>query len=170
MPKKKKREQKKDEQGRLLRADGELDRRPDIARAVGMFGGRPEIWNSPDDLLQAVNEVFEECKRRKVPFTITRLAAELRVHRDTLYDYAKNKGDKRFSDILRIARLHSEASMEEGMLTSGKPIGYIFALKNHFGWRDDRHVHNTHDVNINTILTQIQQDDDAIDGELLENE
>jgi hypothetical protein len=50
-------------------------------------------------------------------------------------DPAGPDGEK--SEVLQMARLRIEANLEERMLCGqGFGQGHIFALKNHYGWRD----------------------------------
>lgn len=109
--------------------------------------GRPPLFNTPDELADAINEYFNKgVKLRKVVLgppnnrytdelpvpTITGLVIYLGFEsRQSFYDY-EDKPD--FSYTIKRARLFIENEYEE-QLQVGNVTGAIFALKN-FGWRD----------------------------------
>lgn len=118
------------------------------------LGGRPPIYNTPEELESICNEYFKKAegeyeeitkidddgKKYKeriysVPeekITITGLALYLGFcSRSTLYEYEKKEG---FSYIIKKAMLRVENGYETN-LHNGQPTGSIFALKN-MGWKD----------------------------------
>lgn len=124
-----------------------------------MPAGRPRVFETEDDLHDAVEGYFEyikgdfhyetdpddESKDVKVTDryaetpTLTGLALHLGFEsRQSIYDYEKN-GE--FSYTIKRARLRIEAFYEQALL-SRAAVGAIFALKN-FGWSDRQQVDHT---------------------------
>ena len=94
-----------------------------------MAGGRPPIYETPEQLQTAVDIYFSTVEG---PITVTGLALSLGFcDRQSLYDYEKND---QFSCIIKTARLKVENSYEKN-LSASNPTGSIFALKN-MGWKD----------------------------------
>ena len=128
--------------------------------------GPKYIFETPQELENAVNEYTEYCKEEEKIFTVTGLAAHLGVDRKTIYNYNKRQG---FSTALKHAILKAEATLEQHLLKGKNQVGAMFALKNHFGWKDKKQV----DVNKNETITHVMSelesgDDDVIDGEIEE--
>lgn len=93
--------------------------------AIGNKGGRPPIYNSPEELATEIHNYFEQDSKA----TITGLALFLGFEsRSSLDDYSKRSDE--FSFIIKRAKLAVENSYEQ----SGQAFD-IFALKN-MGWRD----------------------------------
>lgn len=93
--------------------------------AIGNKGGRPPIYNSPEELATEIHNYFEQGSKA----TITGLALFLGFEsRSSLDDYSKRSDE--FSFIIKRAKLAVENSYEQ----SGQAFD-IFALKN-MGWRD----------------------------------
>lgn len=135
--------------------------------AVGNNGGRPPLYETPQDLLLACDEYFEYIKGEKgteeidnaktgkketneywVRYpeyaTITGLTLFLGFsHRQSLDDYEKKQ---EFSDIIKRARTRVEHEYEK-KLHDDKNTGAIFALKN-MGWKDKTEVENSGEVGI----------------------
>lgn len=99
--------------------------------------GRPQKWESPEQLEKLAIAYFEDCFTYKRPITITGLAIALGTTRTTLIDYEDETGhrSKEFSNIVKILKHYCEHYAEETMFTARNPAGAIFALKN-YGWRD----------------------------------
>lgn len=118
--------------------------------AIGNKGGRPGLFNSPEELQSKVNEYFNGgANKRKIAigltaveipyYTICGLAYYLGFSsRQSLLDYEKKE---EYSDIIKKARLRIEMAYEECLMDKS-PAGAIFALKN-MGWSDRSEVdHN----------------------------
>lgn len=124
-----------------------------------MPNGRPPKYSDPSLFQKKINEYFENCDKRteKVvtkdgaefnvpspePYTIAGLALFLGFEdRGSFYDYCyKNKFSSediraKFSYALKKARLKVEQDLLKRCVESGKPVGCIFILKNHFDYRD----------------------------------
>jgi hypothetical protein len=96
--------------------------------ALGNKGGRPPMYDSPEELATQVNSYFGYCKKSDIKATITGLALYLGFcSRQSLEDYVEKE---EFTYIIKRAKLAVENSYE----LSGQTID-IFALKN-MGWKD----------------------------------
>lgn len=103
-------------------------------------GGRPPIFETPEEMQTAVDTFFETRKKEEKPCTIMGLALALGMCRDTLHEYSKNG---KFSDIVKNARNLIVDNVED-MLFSGKPAaGPIFWLKNNAGYVDKQEIAHT---------------------------
>ncbi len=118
------------------------------------LGGRPPMYETPEELQAAIKMYFEEGVKIKtvvigkpptnyevqipVP-TITGLCYYLGFEsRQSFYAYEKKEG---FSYTIKKARLLIEKEYEE-MLAIGNTTGAIFALKN-FGWIDKQEIEHS---------------------------
>lgn len=118
------------------------------------LGGRPPIYDTPEELQEKIDLYFREGVKQKtvvigkapnnyevqipVP-TITGLCIFLGFEsRQSFYDYEKREG---FSYTIKKARLFIENEYEE-MLAVGNTTGAIFALKN-FGWVDKQEIEHS---------------------------
>jgi len=124
--------------------------------------GRPLKFKSVKELQTAIDAYFKKCDGRIVevfdknsgsvvklnnpePYTVSGLAMALDCDRVTLLNYEKK--DKEFFSTIKRAKSKIEYCVERGSLESGKPVGYIFNLKNNFKqWKDKTES----DVNMNS--------------------
>lgn len=96
------------------------------------MAGRPQFYESPDLMQQAIDLYLKTCEAQTKKPTITRLALALGFEsRQSFYDYEEKP---EFSYIIKRARLEVEAGYEDG-LRENNCTGSIFALKN-MGWKD----------------------------------
>lgn len=115
--------------------------------AEGNEGGRPAMFNSPEELQAKIDSYFDGGANKRtiivglgtmeIPcYTICGLAYYLGfVSRQSFYDYEKNEV---FTDIIKKARLRIEMAYEERLSDTGC-TGAIFALKN-MEWKDKSEV------------------------------
>jgi hypothetical protein len=113
------------------------------------LGGRPPLYNTPEELEAKIAEYFESVKPKTVdnpdgtvttffgePVTISGLAFYLGFEsRQSFYDQDKREG---FSYLIKKYRLKVESEYEKS-LQSKNPAGSIFALKN-MGWKDTQEI------------------------------
>ena len=121
------------------------------------LGGRPPIYDTPESLLDTINDYFNNGVKVKtviigkapnqqtveieVP-TITGLCLYAGFEsRQSFYDYEKRDG---FSYIIKRARLFIEKEYEEN-LSIGNTTGAIFALKN-MGWFDKQELQHSGEI------------------------
>jgi hypothetical protein len=101
----------------------------------GNLGGRPPMFDNPEQLEKRCVEYFEFCDKEKGKATITGLTLFLGfADRCSLIEYSKKDG---FTHIIKRAKTMIENSYEE----HGQTID-IFALKN-MGWKDKQEIEQT---------------------------
>lgn len=111
-------------------------------------GGRPLIFNSKEELEEAINAYYAECEEKEKPLSISGLADALGVCRKTLTNYA-NRDE--FLPTIKKAKAKVERDSEERLIGGkGNATGIIFSLKNNFGWEDTSKVDNT--INLKNAL------------------
>ena len=102
-------------------------------------GGRPRLYESPEDFDAKVLEYHQYCKTEQEPVTWTGLALFLGFSsRQSIDEYAKYDG---FSDSVKKAKTLVEWEYEKRLI-QGHPAGPIFALKN-MGWSDKQEIDHT---------------------------
>lgn len=113
--------------------------------ALGNTGGRPPIFNNPQELIDSCKKYFDDCDKDNEKATVTGLTLALGFSsRSSLDDY-EDKGDE-FSYIIKRAKLVVENSYE----LNGQTID-IFALKN-MGWKDKTEIEQTGNQNLKVII------------------
>ena len=99
-------------------------------------GGRPRIWDDPDELYAAIVEYFDGDES---PKTVSGLALHLGfASRQSLHDYAKNE---KFSYVAKRALLMCEREYEKRCHEPGA-AGAMFVLSN-LGWDNKYRVEQT---------------------------
>ena len=121
-------------------------------------GGRPRIYNSPEDMQEKINEYFSKCESEDRPKTMQGLANALGMTRQSLVNY----GDRNeFFDTIKNARDTVTSEIEEKLLKSGQPtVGCIFWLKNNAGWVDKQEIDVNSQVSL-SVNDDIQHPDDS---------
>jgi len=89
-------------------------------------------YKTAEELRQAVNLYFDECDDNQSPYTISGLCLHIGFTRDAFF---RHTYDTELGDVVNQARLLIEQQHELRLLTTKKPTGTIFALKN-LGWSD----------------------------------
>ena len=97
------------------------------------LGGRPRVWDHPEEMAKAAERYFADCEERDRIPTIAGLAFHLGfASRQSLYDYAK---DERFSDTVSRVRLLIEADRSERLVSKDKYTpGLPMDLASNHGW------------------------------------
>lgn len=96
------------------------------------LGGRPRLYNSPEEFSAKVDEYLAVCKEDEEPITWTGLALYLGFSsRQSIDEYQKYDG---FSDAVKRAKMFVEQAYEKRVL-GNNAAGPIFVLKN-MGWSD----------------------------------
>lgn len=109
------------------------------------LGGRPPIFETPEDLTKAVDEYIANTAIGMV--TVTGLCMWLGfTSRQSLYDYKKRDG---FSYPIEKALMAVENSYELS-LRSQSVTGAIFALKN-MGWKDKTETEHSGEMRITPV-------------------
>ena len=98
-------------------------------------GGRPRLFDTPEELEAKAQEYFTEKECQEKPFTIAGLCYHLGFSdRKALTEYVKYDG---FSDTVKRIRLKIEEQKNELLLCGhGSATGVIFDLKNNHNWKD----------------------------------
>lgn len=112
--------------------------------------GRPLKYSSPEEMQEAIDAYFDECKENENPPTITGLALSLGFcTRQSLLDYAEKD---EFLATVKSAKLRVEESLERGILKGYNAAGGIFNLKNNFGWVDKKEIGHSGEIGLDMIL------------------
>lgn len=110
--------------------------------------GRPQLWNSPEELQTLIDTYFAITD--PLELTITGLALALNTDRHTLINY---QNQDKFLHTIKRAKLKIEEAYEKRLIKRGAS-GDIFALKN-FGWTDKIETENVQHIITETPI-QIQ--------------
>lgn len=93
----------------------------------------------------------ELIKHMSLGFGFDSFAADVSVHKDTLYEWAKQH--KEFSDAKKLGQAKCLKYWERigilgasGKLKGFNPVAYIFNMKNRFGWSDKTDLKITGDL------------------------
>lgn len=100
-------------------------------------GGRPLKFSSPQEITDAAEKFFAECKANREPITVTGLCIALGTFRNVLMDYEDERGPE-FSNAVKSAKIKCEQYAEKVALNKGH-AGAIFCLKN-YGWTDKQDI------------------------------
>jgi hypothetical protein len=99
---------------------------------------KPRKFQDLNALETAINEYFQDCDNRNVPYTISGLAYTLHTSRRTLLNIQEGGYYPiEFIELINLTKAKILSQLEEGML-SGRynAAGSIFTLKNNFGYVD----------------------------------
>ena len=113
-----------------------------------MPAGQPLKYRSVTALIKMMDDYFDDCDIKKIPYTITGLCQSIGTTRKTLCEYEKR--DK-YVNAIKKAKARVEQYVETLMLSGKAQPGTIFWMKNH-GWQDRQQV----DVNDVTDLSEDQ--------------
>jgi len=97
-----------------------------------MPAGRPVLYETVEELEDAIEAYFERCQQTEEPLAVSGLAYHLGMATETLRAYG-NKDQ--FSATVKRAKQRVEIYLEH-RLQGNAPTGAIFNLKNNFGWKD----------------------------------
>lgn len=119
------------------------------------MAGRPLIFETNEELKEAVDKYFDYCSENKKPETIAGLAYYLDVDRTTIYNYESR--DEFFHTIKR-ARDRILAGLEEALFMEGKS-GQIFLAKN-YGYSDKQELeHSGVVINLIDSISDDEEED-----------
>ena len=112
-------------------------------------GGRPPKYKIKEEMQEAIDKYFNECKNERRPITFTGLAYSIGLSRQGLLNYSDKE---EFFDTIKKARDYVEMTLEERLIgTSGIATGIIFNLKNNYDWKDKQDINA--DVNTEIKVT-----------------
>lgn len=89
-------------------------------------------FDDPDILRKALNDYFDEQDEAKLPYTISGVCLQVGCRRKTLL---QSIPDTPMGSLLYQARMLIEQQHEIHLLTTKRPAGVVFALKN-LGWSE----------------------------------
>ena len=119
-----------------------------------IVGGRPLKFETPQDLIDAINKYFESTPREE--WTVTGLCLAIGTSKGVFNEYQEREG---YKEIVAEAKLMVENSYEISLRKNGRS-GDIFALKN-FGWKDKQevdHTSNGKDVGVTLFVPRLEDD------------
>lgn len=100
-----------------------------------MSGGRPLLFETPEDLQKSIDAFFDNLKK---PPTVEGLALALKTSRQTLLNY---EGRPEFAPILEMAKLRiADDVMGRAMAGEINATIAIWISKNHYGYSDDQNL------------------------------
>lgn len=105
--------------------------------------GRPRLWNTPEELIEAGMRYFQwadEVYKGKYAEADMRLFLGF-YSRTSYHDYKTNP---EFANAIYILECIMEGDTEKKLMWAGSTQGAIFKLKNKYGWKDEvtQHVNN----------------------------
>src|SRR5690606_33495659 len=125
-------------------------------------GGRPLIFETPEELQAAIDSYFETCDRETIavfhkqldrktgspvtmdvskPYTVEGLAIHLGVHRETILNY---RDRPEFFDIIMRAREKiTQSKIERALIGAYDPRFTVFDLINNSGYKNEKSVDHT---------------------------
>lgn len=116
--------------------------------------GRPKAYTEVDKMQEKIDKYFNECDRKKEPYTITGLALALDLDRKSINNYAK---DSEFFPTIKKAKLIVENYLEKRLINDSSATGIIFNLKNNYGWSDKQEIQ--HSGNINNPFSELSTEE-----------
>lgn len=116
--------------------------------------GRPKAYTEVEKMQEKIDQYFNECDRKKEPYTITGLALALDLDRKSINNYAK---DSEFFPTIKKAKLIVENYLEKRLINDSSATGIIFNLKNNYGWSDKQEIQ--HSGNINNPFSELSTEE-----------
>ena len=118
-------------------------------------GPRPK-YTTVEEVQERINAYFKECEEQEMYPTVSGLAYEMGIERQTLVRYKRLEDSedlkyisdpavrKAISSSIKEAYKHIQNGYEQKLINSKtQVIGTVFALKNNFNWVDKQEVEQT---------------------------
>lgn len=127
-----------------------------------MAAGRPPIFQTPDEMQEAIDAFYEECEQKKQHPTVSGLAYALGMTTEGLRAYGERD---EFSATVKAAKQRVEMAVEQSLLTGRNATGAIFNLKNNFGWKDktEQDITSSDGSLMPTVIQLVGPDDESAD-------
>jgi organic radical activating enzyme len=120
----------------------------------GEGGGKPLKWETPEELIEYVENFFTWCEEQGKRPTVTRLAYYLECDRQTLLNYENSDSNgwlsrlnsedrKRYVGTIKRAKMRIESEYEDALFNRSETTGAIFTLKNNYSWADRQEIVTT---------------------------
>jgi hypothetical protein len=119
---------------------------------------------TPEEIEQRVNDFFDWCKVHGEPITMSGVAMVIGVDTTVMREYNE---DDAYLQVIKKSRQKVENYMERHLFSGKNPIGAIFLLKNHFGYKDRQDINITTET-ISDVLSKAKKRD-AIDADVVED-
>jgi HD-GYP domain-containing protein (c-di-GMP phosphodiesterase class II) len=104
-------------------------------------GGRPRIYNTPDELIETAMEYFEWAdETQKGKYAEAHLRLHLKFYNRT--SWKEYKDNPLFSNAIYIIESILEGDNEQKLMWAGSTQGAIFKLKNKHNWKDESTQNN----------------------------
>ena len=117
--------------------------------------GRPKKYSTVEEMEQIIEDYFELCNKKRMPYTVSGLAIALDMTRETLLRYEENN---EFSDTIKRAKQRVEGYAEMSLFKGGGiASGVIFSLKNNFGWKDRQEIEHSGSIKLEDIIAGEQK-------------
>jgi len=129
-----------------------------------MKGGRPSIFNSPEEMETQVNKYLDNCKGQNELPTVAGFSVFLDSYEDIIAEYARSRPE--FSTaIKRLKQYCKEGLIRKGLKNEINSTMAMFLLKANYGLIERQYVQNEN-VNIETTIKMNDKDIDRIKGEI----
>jgi len=116
-------------------------------------GGRPRIYNDPDELMQEFILYLDFCDKNEEVPCISGCCLFLGIDKQTLYNYEDRE---EFFDSIKKIRDTLEYILENNLLKErGNPVKWIFILKARFGLSETQ-TRDKDSKEIPTVIVHIQ--------------
>lgn len=113
-------------------------------------------YKTPEELVSVIKQYFDDCDRRKKPYTMSGLALFIGLTTQRLRDYEKNYKGTEYAEIIERAKQTIETYTAEATFDNKKFQGAKFNLQNNFGWSEKQ------DTNISGEVTEIIKLEDVL--------
>lgn len=114
-----------------------------------ILNNKPFELKSIKELKDSIKEYFDYCDYNKESLSVTGLALYLGTNRQTLVRYGdsnyklkklSDEENKELCDTIKQAKAIIEYTTEKELKQAKNATGYIFNLKNNFGWVDKQEI------------------------------
>jgi hypothetical protein len=119
--------------------------------ALGNNGGRPRKFNSAEEMQEAIDKYYQDCKDSEKPKTFSGLALALDMTTECLRLYGETE---EYFAIVKKARQLVEEEVES-RLFGNNATGSIFWLKNNAKYQDRREL--SHSFTLEDIIAGSQE-------------
>ncbi len=104
--------------------------------------GRPRVIDSPTQMMVLINEYFEICDCKGVPYTIAGMGVYLGFSGNE--EFMRYLEYQEYYQTIKTAKYIIESQRSQALIQcKTSPVGMIFDLKNNFGWKDVTEVKHT---------------------------
>lgn len=113
-------------------------------------------YKTPEELVEVITNYFNDCDKRKKPYTVSGLALYIGLTTQRLRDYEKDYPGTEYAEIIERAKQTIETYTAEATFDNKKFQGAKFNLQNNFGWAEKQ------DTNLSGKVTEIIKLEDVL--------